>query len=93
MSISTNCGLNGINTTSNNNINTTTLTTNLTSTSANSTNSINANIILQTLKRRNAKPQVPLDERVCLERAFGFSITSNVKLTQLNDGIIAYLAG
>jgi hypothetical protein len=88
MSISTNCGPNGINT--NTNLNSTTTINN---NNNNNSTSITANIILQTLKRRNAKPQVPLDERVCLERAFGFTVTSNVKLTQLNDSIIAYLAG
>jgi hypothetical protein len=73
------------------------------------------NVILQTLKRRNTKVVVPLDERVSillffvsydfkffnfkhlkkvtLEKAYGFTITSNSRLTQSCDGTIAYLAG
>lgn len=49
--------------------------------------------VTQTLKRRATKTQVPLDERVTLERAFGFTINSNTRLAQSCDGLIAYLAG
>ena len=49
--------------------------------------------VWHTLKRRNNKVVVPLGERVTLERAFGFTITSNARLSQSCDGTVAYLAG
>jgi hypothetical protein len=51
------------------------------------------NFTLQTLKRRANKVVVPLDERVTLEKAFGFTTTSNTRFAQSCDGLIAYLAG
>lgn len=86
-----NPNLNNINISNNlNNPNTNNLLFN--SNNVNTVNS-NTNVILQTLKRRANKVVVPLDERVTLEKAYGFTITSNTRLTQSCDGIVAYLAG
>ena len=57
------------------------------------TTNTSSNYVLQTLKRRANKVVVPLDERVTLEKAFGFTVSSNTRLTQNSDGTIAYLAG
>ncbi|CAF0759917.1 unnamed protein product [Brachionus calyciflorus] len=59
----------------------------------NNNNNVNSNLILQTLKRRANKIVVPLDERVTLERVYGFTSTSNTRVAQNIDGTIAYLAG
>ena len=67
--------------------------TNINNNNLNINSNVNSNFILQTLKRRTNKVVVPLDERVTLEKAYGFTITSNTRLTQSCDGIIAYLAG
>jgi hypothetical protein len=53
----------------------------------------NGNFVLQTLRRRATKVTVPLDERVTLERALGFTINANTRFAQSCDGLIAYLAG
>ena len=62
--------------TSNLNLNSNSNVTNSSSTSSSS------NYVLQTLKRRTNKVVVPLDERVTLEKAFGFTVSSNTRLTQ-----------
>jgi hypothetical protein len=49
--------------------------------------------VLQRLKRRAVKVTVPLDERVTLERALGFTVNTNARFAQSCDGLIAYLAG
>lgn len=50
-------------------------------------------VIYQSLKRKNNKTVVPLDERVTLEKVYGLTVSSNTRLSQSCDGIIAYLAG
>jgi hypothetical protein len=49
--------------------------------------------VLQRLKRRATKVTVPLDERVTLEKALGFTVNTNARFAQSCDGLIAYLAG
>ena len=53
----------------------------------------NSVVFHQTLKRRANKVTVPLDERITLEKALGFTINSNTRFAQSSDGLIAYLAG
>ena len=50
-------------------------------------------VIYQSLKRKNNSTVVPLDERVTLEYVFVLTVSSNTRLSQSCDGIIAYLAG
>ena len=77
----------------NSNYNNTTASNNAASTTTTTTTTTTSNFVLQTLKRRTNKVVVPLDERVTLEKAFGFTVSSNTRLSQSSDGTIAYLAG